>query len=758
MNYCTNCGSPLKSNSNFCTECGAKITKRKQEKDYYKITLITGIFLVIFASFLLGIVSWKNMSESLRITFFALETGLFFGLSYATKKLGSILYKLFFIAGLILIPFTLSMFPYYGLLPGVLNTGSGPYVYLAVIYALTSIFYWIINKKFENPIVDIMSLIALLISFVFCGCIINLSIEAITFAAICYALLISLIPFLNIFNKRFLKISKIVSMIILIIIPIMILATFMDEGFKMGKMLWFIMVVIYCATSYIKIISEKEIAYKVIAPFTLFFTVDIYLITIFIGNTEGYLYSLLIAPLILYLIAILFKDKYLSITTLCLTTVQLIIVLFDSYAVYNLYLLAFLTSGILLLLNILNIIYYKYKELIHVIPATIFLTVLTFLKLFVSVEMTYILLGVGIVYLISYLVLKTYGIKQAITFLIYSLILVYLSVSETTFGVNCLISFILLIIFITSLLYKENKVFSAISFVLFNLSALHLVWENPIGNEVYYTLLSLAGITLLLSVPIMKKLSINMKPYILYSQIVLLIITLFNSLDSNWLILGINFVLYALSFVAVTKYFNYKAYRVLYIMVALITLTRIIALLSVPVAVSLSFAIISIFLVVAILYYLNKEEKFELAVISLTALFPYYVLLHEYFDILDLYIIPLIIYTLVLSELHTFKNYDNKLSSTIVPLAVLTFVLLISKQEDYSIIIHLAISLGYILYGAYKKYNSLLYLGITFIGITLIIKLFAILDNVALIVVLIIIGFILIGVALHNEIKKKNKE
>ena len=71
MNYCTNCGSPLKSNSNFCTECGAKITKRKQEKDYYKITLITGIFLVIFASFLLGIVSWKNMSESLRITFFA---------------------------------------------------------------------------------------------------------------------------------------------------------------------------------------------------------------------------------------------------------------------------------------------------------------------------------------------------------------------------------------------------------------------------------------------------------------------------------------------------------------------------------------------------------------------------------------------------------------------------------------------------------------------------------------------------------------
>ena len=72
-----------------------------------------------------------------------------------------------------------------------------------------------------------------------------------------------------------------------------------------------------------------------------------------------------------------------------------------------------------------------------------------------------------------------------------------------------------------------------------------------------------------------------------------------------------------------------------------------------------------------------------------------------------------------------------------------------------SIVINVCVSLAYIILGLYRKYNYLLYFGVIFIVATLIIKLFTILNSMAVVILLIIIGFILIGISLFVEFKKK---
>ena len=163
MNFCTSCGSKLKKNVKFCTNCGQKVIteeekkeiKRKEEKKNQNIILLLGIFLVLFATFALGIISWKNLNEILKLSFFGFECLLFFGLSYILKKLtDSKIYRLFFVVGLILIPYCLTLIPYYGLLSSYFNKGPGLYVYLSIIYFITFIIYLIINSSFKSKFIN----------------------------------------------------------------------------------------------------------------------------------------------------------------------------------------------------------------------------------------------------------------------------------------------------------------------------------------------------------------------------------------------------------------------------------------------------------------------------------------------------------------------------------------------------------------------------------------------------------------------------
>ena len=196
MNFCIKCGNKLQKNEKFCTKCGNKIVtetdkKLKQDKKNQNIILLLGIFLVLFSTFALGIISWKNMESILRIAFFSFECILFFGLSYVIKKLtDSKIYRFFFVVGLILIPYTLSLIPYYEFLTNYFNRGAGLYIYLAIIYFLVTVLYFIINKKFDSRVVDLLSLLTLFMSFVFTGFIFNDRLSVITLLISIYILVL----------------------------------------------------------------------------------------------------------------------------------------------------------------------------------------------------------------------------------------------------------------------------------------------------------------------------------------------------------------------------------------------------------------------------------------------------------------------------------------------------------------------------------------------------------------------------------------
>ena len=167
MNYCTRCGTKLMKNDKFCTKCGLKIIteedklemKKKNDKKNQNIILLLGIFLVLFSTFALGIITWKSLNEIFRLSFFGFECLLFFGLGYVIKKLtDNKMYRVFYIVGLILIPYTLTLIPYYGLLSDYFNKGPGLFIYLSIIYFITFLIYIFANHRFKSGFVNFISL------------------------------------------------------------------------------------------------------------------------------------------------------------------------------------------------------------------------------------------------------------------------------------------------------------------------------------------------------------------------------------------------------------------------------------------------------------------------------------------------------------------------------------------------------------------------------------------------------------------------
>lgn len=756
MNFCTKCGNPLNKNDHFCTSCGQKI---KREGDFQKPLLILGIFLVLFATFILGIFSWENMSSILRIVFFGFECLLFFALSFILKKVGSKLNRLFYVIGLILIPYTLSLVAYYNLLPSSIASGAGVHIYLAIIYFITFIIYILLNVNFKSKFIEILSLISLLVSFINIGLIFSKNISIITLLIVVYSFILYIMSLFKVFNTSRTAL-KIVSTIVNISIILLIFISFIFYNFKSYMIINSIILFLYVLLNYLYAYLEKGILYKVITPYLLFFSFIFFYICLFINSIELIFYFIIGTTLILYFVSLLIKNKIFKINTIVLSYVALLFILLltsSKILIPNPGLIPVTTSLSILCINVCDIFINKYKFLQYILPFSIFLCVLSIIKYFTNLQLIYILVGSSLIYLIIYTILKSKKSSKSFIYILASFVLSFISFYNFGFEfkmINISIPLIILIIHIFSLIFNENKGFSILTYIFLNLSLLFVF--DLFDNSMYYGLLSVSGVTLLIDTLIMKFTKIDLKPYILYSEIVVLIITLFNNYRINNIVLFIGILVYAFSYLTVLKYYNKKSYRILYIMVGLFTITRVIGILIEPIVISSIISIATILIIITIMYLLDVEDKWGLTLISTVVLIPYYSLINSALvDYSELYIIPLMCYIIVLTELYEFKNENDKKLWTIIPLSILSFFLLVFDNRVGSIIIDLIVALTYILLGVYRKYNYLIYFGIIFIVVTLFIQLFTILNSMIIVIILIIIGFILIGVALYNELKKK---
>ena len=761
MNYCTGCGKKLSKTDKFCTKCGTKVItkeelKQKEDKKNQNIILLLGIFLVLFASFALGIVSWKDMSDILRIGFFAFECLLFFGLSFVLKNLtNNNIYRLFFVVGLLLIPYTLSLIPYYGLLTDYFNKGPGIYVYLAIIYFITFIIYMLINIRFKSKFMNFISLFVLLLTFIFIALFFDTSPIIMSLVLNVYLLVIIILSNTNLFNDNMKFASNIFIGTLIIINMFMTLGAISYESYEMNLVLSIISSIIYFVCGYLCIFNNKGTFYEVVLPFAYSFITTAALFTVLNKYQSVAVYGTVVICTILYFVSLLSNKKIFNIISLIVTYLTFVSMLL--YSIIDLTVVFIVISGLLFLFNLFNILVSKNKFAEYLLPFNIFIIFYGISRLTIDFKMVYVLLSTSIVFLIIYVILKIKKSKLDLAYLITAYSLTMISMYNFAYGFNIInfgIIFMFLMIFLLSYIFKENIAISIISFVSLNLSSL-LIFEG-VDYPIYYGLLTISGLTLIISLLIYHIKGIKLKPYILYSEIVIFIITLTNNMKFPSYILFINIFIYALSYLAIINFHNYKWWRLSYIMLGLLTIIRVINNLIDPIVIASLISIVVILIILTIMYLLDLEKNVSLALLSLILLYPYYRLVGNVLsEVHELYFIPLIIYTVVFTEIINFKDEENRKISTIIPLSVISFFFFLNSNGVASIVVDVILSLGFILLGLYRKYNYLIYFGVIFIVITLLLKIFTILNSIAVVILLIIIGFALIGAALFNEFKKK---
>lgn len=765
MNYCTNCGTKLKPDSNYCTKCGTKIggiTKTvKKGTDNTKLILILGIFLVLFSTFALGIITWKNLNEILRICFFGFETVLFFILSFVLKKIDSKIDRVFFVIGLIFIPYTLSLLPYYNLLPSYFNNGAGLFIYLALLYLVTTILYFIVNIKFKSKFVNILLLISLLISFINIGLFIDKGQSIIALLIVLYLIIIYLLSHINLFGDTFKKIVKVFTTIMMIIIvPYLMWAFILYSDSVINNILNIVTIVLYLVFGYIKLHKDNNKLLEVVLPISYLMIIDTLIIVLFDGYDYIDAYIIGGISILLSIISVFFNKKIFSLITTIFTYISLgllvIVYMIDESGI-PLVILSFY----LLIYNIFNIISKNAKVGHYFIPVTIFSIVLGIINEFFNVSFIYVLLISNLIFMIIYIILKLTKNKYALTYYITAFILSILAIFDintdnlllNSLIINIFIFLELYLVFILSKIFKESKPYSVISFVFLNIASI-IVFSEP-----YYGLLLLSGLTLIISLILNNKKNINLKPYIIYSQITLFIITFLTAFDHNVISLLFNVLLYILAYISILKYNNNKVWRIFYIIIGFISIYKIFGVVFGVETIADLLSIIVIIIALIIMYLLDIEKKLTLVLISLVVLIPYYNLIMLEFSSLDgLYILPLVIYIFALTEVIDFKDETNRKLTTIIPISVLSIFLVSFTDNIASIILDVIYSLLLIILGLYRKYSYFVYFGVVLIIITILIKLFTILDSVALVIALIILGFILIGIGVYLEVKKNNKQ
>ena len=743
---CKNCGKKITADMNYCQNCGHKI---KKEVDIFKIVLLVGVFVVLFASFAFGIVSWNSMSNLFRVLFFAFETFLFFILSLALKSVSKNTSRIFFIIGLILAPFTLRMIPYYGLITEYFRSGAGLYIYLAMLYLVTTIAYFLINIKFKSNIVNYLALLTLLFAFIGASQIFVSSLAILSLFIVCYIIILNVLSKLNVFSEKFRKIMANFSVVFGLIYTPALLLTFaiVDEISTFVNIITF---VLYSVDSFFKISCNKKSVLRGFNPFTLS---SLALVLIF-ANLSNYinvcLFAITITFILLFFISLLFNSKLYSNTSLVMAYLAFVLVIIIGL-ISNSYFALFIITGIMLVFNILLILILKYNFVHFIIPINVIFFIISFCNAIFDISALSVIILLIIVYLVCYLLFKLINNKYNVIYIIFALGFGLISIpfiSELNiFGIIALV--LIAIIFILSFVFKENNAIRIISYIILNFAIIRSFYDT------YYALLLISGSTLVLSLIFNKITKFNLKPYIMYAEIVVILITLFNEFNYPMYILGLSATVYALSFATVIKFFNKAFYRIIYMILGFMILNRFMVILFNVSFIGNLVSIILIFIILIVLYLLDREKSVYLIIESIPVLIPYFGIVdNEFYLNYELYLLPFICYIVAITTVIKDKSVKNVL--TIVFLSIIAAFFLFINYGPVSIIFDVLYALLFIILGLIRKHNLLIYFGIGFLVLSIIVNLFTVLNSLAIVITLLIIGFILIGLSVYFIVKNKD--
>jgi hypothetical protein len=752
MKVCNSCKTKNNDDSIFCKKCGKKL---KGETDIAKIVLLVGVILVLFSSIFFGILNWEHMNNVFRLLFFVFETCLFFLMSLALRKVSKIPSRIFFVIGLILAPFTLSMVPYYNVVPSILYKYALIFLYLAIIYLLTFVAYKLINLKFKCKFVDYLALFALLLSIIFTAGIFEASSLIVGLILVIYMIALHVVSKIKFFseNKSYYNFSMILSYILTIYL-VFAIGALNDSLLTISKMIISaITLTLFVADGYIKMFKERTVMHF-FYPFMLQLLSFVYVCTMFGFNDTGIYLSLIILNMIFYFASLIFKNKLFSITTLVLTYVMFgLLTMISMFDANDMWLV--IISSFFLVFNICLLIVKKYNFAHFFIAVNVLTLVLGFNSWLYNFDELVIFGFLSILYLIIYLIMNLVKNKYDFMYLILMLLVGFISVivqADTSFSlIKLIICLTFAIGYVLVNIFKEHISIRIIWFVVLNLIGLVLF------NNIYYSLLTISMFTIIAGIILQKITKFNFKPHLLYAEILVFGITLSNTMEYSLYALFINVLAYILGYVSLVNFHNKKWWKIPFIMVGLLYITKLLGVVIDPTIIYTLISLLVILIVITSMYLLDRFNSKELVIISLVSLIPYYELVDSlYVNLSELTIIPFIVYAIILIFAIKWKKTVTRNVFILVPFFIFAATLMLTNSGVVSTIIDAVFAVTYIILGLVKRFNLLVFFGIGYLILAILLQIFTVLSSMAAIIALLVVGFILIFVAVIYSTKKKD--
>lgn len=773
MKYCTNCGNELKENSNFCTKCGKptkkeiekmkKIEKEKKEENNEKLLLWLGTFLVIISSIIFAFTNWENMNDIFKVIFLIIESIIFFASSFAFKKLKNDgAHKTMWFLGTIFIIVILNFIGDKELLGNYLSyKGSGIYVYLALSSALCALIYYLSSKFMKSKVFLIFGHIfsyLIVVSLLYLFKMDKIYSENLVLPILCLFNLILIIVNVFIKNKQLNTFMIILS---LIFIPITLTYFGIYSESTLSLILSFTFEII---SLFMLINFEKD------NPLNYIFAILIYLLTVRLvpnlinlltNNISIKLFITILSFTLLYFILTIISDKSIS------TMAYIFTIILSYFNIFYCNIRPEVTIIMTLVISMLLVFTIKFsdekvKKTISelLLPVSMFMLIYNIFDVFMDSKLELILLVASILcFLINTFINKNEK-EPIINSIFEAFAFIFLSVSSIViiFNGNSLTAFLLnellWIYYFLYVLINKNNISENIIMLILTICNL-LLCSIRLDIKLYYVLLFITGIIALIYM-FSDKIKITFKSilkYILFSM--LIILTLFDIKNYSAYAVIANVLIYSLVFYMYNKEGKLKfIFKYIYTLLGFILIYKLFNCYIEKIVIANIFTLVSYIIIIISMYLLEIDTDRKITCYTPVIILPYINLVQNV-DIFksiqtELILSILIIFTFVICD-YVIK-LNKKSDKEILELTILSIIFIYSLTE--ALTFSLIISIVSIIYGLIKKENSLTFFGIITFIVSMIINLFRIFDNLALVFIILGFGIALISYVFYKETKK----
>lgn len=773
MNYCTNCGNELKENNNFCTKCGKptkkeleKIKKREKEREEEsneKLLLWLGTFLVIISSIIFAFTNWKNMDDIFKVIFLIIESLIFFASSFAFKKLkNDCSYKTMWFLGTIFIIVILNFIGEKELLGNCLSyKGSGIYVYLSLSSVLCALIYYLSSKFIKSKVFLIFGHIfsyLMVVSLLYLFKIDKIYSENLVLPILCLFNLILII--LNIFVK-----SKQLNTFMVIVSLIFVPITLTYFGIYSKSILSLTLSFTFEIISLFILINFKKDN-----PLNYIFAILIYMLTIKLlpnsvdlltSNISTKLFITILLFTLLYFILTIISDKSISTMAYIFTIILSYFNIFYCNIRPEVSIIMTIVISILLMFTI-KFNDEKVKKTISelLLPVSMFILIYNIFDVFIDAKLELILLVASILCFLINTIINKNEKENIINSIFYAFAFIFLSVSSIViiFNGNSLTAFLLNeLLWIYYFLYVLiNKNIKSENIVMLILTICNLLLCSiRLDIKLYYVLLFITGIIALIYM-FSDKIKITFKStlkYILFSM--LIILTLFNIKNYSTYAVIANVLIYSLVFYMYNKEGKLRfIFKYIYSLLGFILIYKLFNCYIEKIVIANIFTLISYIIIIISMYLLEIDTDRKTTCYIPVIILPYINLVQnvDIFESIqaELILSILIIFTFIICD-YVIK-LSKKSDKDVLELTILSIMFIYSLTE--ALTFSLIISIVSIIYGLMKKEKSLTFFGIITFVLSMIINLFRIFNNLALVFIILGFGIALISYVFYKETKK----